>query len=257
MVQSFHLDLGHICLILVALHANGDSSYRDVSAIANLFVSTYHTDPVNICIITDNSSKITTTHGCRIVHVTCKSELLGAVEKNSTQMDENTHLIFSISAHGYSKVVSRRSSYELNGRTEFIRIRGDCVLDIELFQALYGPMKKSVKSLCLVDTCHSGTMLDLEYLSTDGEIFRRSRTPLDQRPDSVCISACNDNEYAGEDISDYAGWGGKLTCQFLDYLSVKPIRILYPLKMYKRIHDVFSRQSSQRTHPIISFNSFL
>lgn len=117
-------------------------------------------------------------------------------------------------------------------------------------------MHESIKSLCLVDTCHSGTMLDLEYLSTDGIHFTRSNTPLQHRPLSICISACNDDECTGEDISTFAGWGGKLTCQVLDYLTTRSgSRLLYPLEMYKEIRTIFQNQRIQRTQPIISFNN--
>lgn len=255
-VESFYINLNRVHAILVSTRANGDSSYRDASAIARILVSRYQIHPSTICIITDDARKIKP-NGCVIKHVKNKSELQTTIEQRVGQLNEGDHLIFSLSGHGYSKVVPSRSLYEMNGRSEFIQVNGDTVLDIELFQSLYGNMKNSIRSLCLIDTCHSGTMLDLEYTSVDGQQFRRSRTPLIRRPESVCISACNDNESAGEDVSNFAGWGGKLTCQFLDYLSMtnESVHLLYPLKMYKHIRNIFIHQSIQRTHPVISFNS--
>jgi hypothetical protein len=98
-------------------------------------------------------------------------------------------------------------------------------------------------------------MLDLEYLSTDGKKFIRSKTELKSRPRSVCISACADDELAGEDVSDYAGWGGKLTCQFVDYLDRSNNGIIDISKFYHQVRSTFDSQRLQKSHPIISYNA--
>jgi hypothetical protein len=133
-------------------------------------------------------------------------------------------------------------------------VGGQVTFDHELFDALYSRMRTEVVSLCLIDTCHSGTMLDLEYISTDGIKFVRSAKPQVIRPFSVSISACSDFELAGEDISVYAGWGGKLMCQFMDYLNVKESGI-HILSFYSQVRKVFMHQAMQASHPIISYNN--
>lgn len=257
-VSSFYLDLTrpNTRILLVSLRANGDSSYRDANAMSQLCIDNIHIPATNICIVTDTPSRIRTS-GVRVIEVRNKRDLIETIKDEIRVLPLNAQLIFSISAHGYSKRVHDRIPYELNGLSEYLLVRGECVLDCELFDAVYQNMHDSIKSLCLVDTCHSGTMLDLEYLSTDGVHFNRSRIPLQHRPLSICISACNDNENAGEDISDFGGWGGKLTCQVLDYLLTRPTEYkkFYPLDMYTYIQNIFQNQSYQRTHPVISFNT--
>jgi hypothetical protein len=144
----------------------------------------------------------------------------------------------------------------LNGRSECVLLRGVPIYDHELFTALYEHMSLETRSLCLIDTCHSGTMLDLEYLSSDGgKQFSRSLTPLIRRPLSVCISACDDSEFAGEDISTYGGWGGKLVCRYLDYVSAQ--RVPGPLDIpafHASVYRAFTHQRSQRSRPILSYN---
>ncbi len=82
--------------------------------------------------------------------------------------------------------------------------------------------------------------------------YKGSKTILQPRPFSVCISACNDDELAGEDVSDYGGWGGKLICQFLDRLhSNHRIEVM---GFYRRIRQLFAMQSTQAFHPVISYN---
>jgi hypothetical protein len=130
----------------------------------------------------------------------------------------------------------------------------EMITDAELFTALYSRMHDSVKSVCFIDTCHSGTMLDLEYMSNNGMTFHRSPLKNIQRPDSVCISACSDSELAGEDIGHYGGWGGKLTCALLDYLFVLPVKTLSPIEFYRSIYKIFTTQSIQKCVPFISYN---
>ena len=47
------------------------------------------------------------------------------------------------------------------------------VLDNDIRDSFYKNMNDDCMSLCLIDTCHSGTMLDLPYYSYDGINFKR------------------------------------------------------------------------------------
>ena len=92
---------------------------------------------------------------------------------------------------------------------------------------------------CLVDTCHSGTMLDFEC-------------PVTPRARAFAVSACSDQETAGEDISDFGGWGGKLCAQFFDYLGAEPEHQFDMLKFHAKAAAVFARQPMQRSTAVLS-----
>jgi hypothetical protein len=186
-----------------------------------------------------------------VVALQTSKDLLEQLQVYVSTIAPRSCLLFTMSSHGYSTVVPARSGVELNGRSEYVTVGHDRVFDTQLFQALYGTMRQDTISLCLVDTCHSGTMLDLEYISTDGTRFVRSGTPLTSRPLSVCISACNDDEQAGEDVSDFGGWGGKLTCAFLDQMKTSTFSIAV---FYRKILVDFTTQRYQASHPILSIN---
>lgn len=245
MIPIFPKNKSDLLVINVALEANGTSSYRDALAISELTKSKWGARNI---IITDAPGMFK----CPVLVTKSKKEFVSAL-KNSISTCKEQCVLFTLSSHGYSTVIPDRVKNELNGRSEFIKVGADRVLDYELFEAFYGCMGNNVQSLCLIDTCHSGTMLDLEYLSTDGEKFIRSKTELKSRPHSVCISACSDHELAGEDVSDYAGWGGKLTCQFVDFLNQSGSFIDIK-KFYRQVHRAFTSQRVQRSHPIISYN---
>ena len=253
-------------LVVVALSANGTSSYRDASALSRLFWEKFASPHCTIL-----SDRLDTLSHCapqaRKRLVKNRSDLLSELRNTIGAVPAKCNLVFSLSAHGYSKRLRARTNLEMNGRTEYVCVNGEHVLDVDLFDALYQTMHPSVKSLCLIDTCHSGTMLDLEYVSSDGRHFQRSHTPPGRSPETMCISACSDNELAGEDISGFGGWGGKLTCHVLDVLSQlasdrasdhtssgAPILLLEPCNLYDGIRSTFVAQSRQKSHPVLSYS---
>ena len=263
-VQRFSINLStETYLLILTLRANGESSYRDAAAFHRLFKNKYGTKHIHI--ITDTHARALKGLDDCYTFVQKKIELLDTIRTFVKNIPDGGSLLFCVSAHGYSKYVAERSTFELNNRTEYLQIGAEHILDTELFDSLYKDMKMSVRSLCLIDTCHSGTMLDLEFLSHDGIIFRRSNTPLKQRPQSVSISACTDDESAGEDISSYGGWGGKLTCHVLDYVFRLNGNTLYAWDLYISIRKAFLLRGAHEgvrssiigaatTHPIISYN---
>jgi hypothetical protein len=241
-------------LIAIALLANGLSSYRDASSIARISIMKWK---ARVTIITDRPDKLTLgplRPSIEVCGVQNARELLSTIDSCVAKLPKVSSLLFTISAHGYNTIVPERVAMEMNGCSDYIMVGNEKVFDHQLFEALYGKMSDGIDSLCLIDTCHSGTMLDLEYLSSDGKLFSRSKLAAKPRPFSVCISACNDQELAGEDISDYGGWGGKLGCQFMDYLQRTSSRTFRVLEFYMHIWRIFTSQVSQSSHPIISYN---
>jgi hypothetical protein len=254
-IENFNIQLTRTThLVIVALHANGASSYRDASAFTRICAKKF--GMVHMTIITDCMKKLDNYDpACTIHEVDTKKGLLNTISKQSSMILPCSDMLFVLSAHGYSKRYVPRVHQELNGRSEYIRIRGECVLDIELFSSLYDHMHIGVKSWCIVDTCHSGTMLDEEYITMDGgKSIKRSRTPLRKRPQSICISACGDSELAGEDVSDYGGWGGKLVCQVLDALYSHRGDVIHPYHVFTSIYSTFANQKTQRSHPVLGYN---
>ena len=52
------------------------------------------------------------------------------------------------------------------------------IRDDDLFNTLVGPMKKGVQLTCIMDCCHSGTILDLPYVfKADGEQTEMAPSP--------------------------------------------------------------------------------
>jgi len=212
-IRSFrfpsHKDTVHVLILCLA--ANGDSSYRDADSMARIMVERFR---AHVTILSDHPRRPfkTVSDLIRVHIVKNKDDCVHTIREVVGLLPEMSNLLFFISAHGYSQpAIGIHRDRELNGRSEYLKLGGMNLYDYELFSALYDNMRSDTRSLCLVDTCHSGTMLDLEYVSTDGgKTFKRSRQVLTNRPWSVCISACGDAESTGEDVSSYGGWGGQV-----------------------------------------------
>jgi hypothetical protein len=222
-------------LICVSLQANGESSYRDANNLARLGDQRF--EGAHIYQITDCPQHVTLGNVIE-VHTSKKllSELQGIVATTSPERD----ILMVISAHGYT-----------DGKQQCVHVNGTRATDVELREAFYAGMDDSCTSLVLIDTCHSGTMFDLPFLSLDGgHTGHHMEANEASRPNSWCIAACADNELAGEDVSDYGGWGGKLVCHTLDYLTVHSD--VHIIDFYQSVYGKFSHQGIQRSHPTLS-----
>lgn len=232
-------------VICVALQANGNSSYRDAISVRRLATEKWHSRCV---VITDSSAAVPSA-----IQVVTKLQLLNAVQIARSEKNAK-HVLFVLSAHGYQDKNITHTELELDHKTEYVLLGSQPVYDFELYQALFLDVDPSINYVCLIDTCHSGTMLDLQYISTDGYTATRSLNPVSPRNWSVCISAASDGEYAGEDVSYYGGWGGKLVASFLDYVSDSKSISFYPLHFYRFVLKLFVIQVQQCSHPVFSFH---
>lgn len=116
---------------------------------------------------------------------------------NKVKKDDSVFIF--ISGHGYQKV----SKEEKDNLDEYISFKSGIITDNILYQSLIEKLKDTSKRIvCLTDTCHSGTMFDLDEKS----IYKRN---------IFSLSACLDSQLDSCDISN-VGFGGSLTVHLLD-----------------------------------------
>ena len=70
--------------------------------------------------------------------------------------------------------------------------RNGQIRDDDIFKVLVKPLRSGVTMTCLMDCCHSGTVLDLPYRFTaDGDVMQRNdRFQLFDSPEGVMAAAC-------------------------------------------------------------------
>lgn len=114
------------------------------------------------------------------------------------------HVLISISSHGYQA----RSSdpKETDGMDEYFPFQGRRVYDNEV-ATWWSATEAHIT--CVVDTCHSGTMSDLDLVTLSSKIDTLR---------VVAVSACDDSQSSMDDIADMTGYGGGLVTKLSDHV---------------------------------------
>jgi hypothetical protein len=121
------------------------------------------------------------------------------------------NVIIMLAGHGYQK--QSKNDKEKDRMDEHISFDTGIIED-NYFRELVEKLieKNPTRIICLADTCHSGTMFDLDQICPRSNIST-----------ILSLSACQDRQYASCDISS-VGFGGALTVHLLDIKN--SIRIL-------------------------------
>ncbi|MFS7985702.1 hypothetical protein Hanom_Chr11g01001681 [Helianthus anomalus] len=130
---------------------------------------------------------------------------------------------------GHASQIPDEDGDEIDGYDEALcpldyRVAG-AILDDEINATIVAPLPHGVTLHCVVDTCFSGTLLDLPFLCTinrDG-LYKWEEHQLTNKGTrggkAVCISACADDQYSG-DTSAFTGKAiGALTFSFIQTIE--------------------------------------
>ncbi|KAG8063179.1 hypothetical protein GUJ93_ZPchr0003g18358 [Zizania palustris] len=149
--------------------------------------------------------------------------------------DAGDSLVFHFSGHGVQKLDV--NGEEVDGYDEALCPldfeQSGKILDDEINEAIVRPLGPGVKLHAIIDTCHSGTILDLSYLC------RLSRTGYWQwehhspRQDlekgtsgglAISISGCSDNQTSADSsgFPDEAAGVGAMTYSFIKAVESEP-----------------------------------
>ena len=167
-------------------------------------------------------------------------------------------LWLSFSGHGGQTMKNYALVHEVDFKSEGLVptdfYKSGFVTDDELFQHLVAKLPKTNKLFALIDSCHSGTMLDLPltYKSCSGEVVG---TPDPERPEVLMLSGCLDSQYSAD--AYFAGaFEGALTfsfmkamneCRELNY-SLSPEQLSPMLISYLRTNNFDQKPTFSFTH---------
>lgn len=105
--------------------------------------------------------------------------------------DESPYpLIVYISGHGGQIEDTGRD--ERDGKDEYIPAGNGMLVDDELTAALMHPTKRVI---CVTDTCHSGTLLDLNYAHNEEEFYLNRESLVPETP-TYYFGSCIDGSYS-------------------------------------------------------------
>ena len=218
--------------VLVGVSYTGTSyelkgTVKDVELMRNLLCDKFGFPGDSILVLTEESDDAS--------RVPTRENLLQAMRWLVAGCDAGDSLVFHFSGHGVQKLDT--AGDEVDGYNEALcpldfEDKGK-ILDDEINETIVRPLGPGVKLHAIIDTCHSGTILDLRYLC------RLSRTGYWQwenhvRPGkpkgtngglAISISGCNDDQKSSESsvqgFSDTAAIGA-MTDSFIRAVESEP-----------------------------------
>jgi metacaspase-1 len=187
---------------------------NDALNIRALLQNQYNYDIQNIQLLTDDTHTKPT-----------RQNILNELTKMLEQSIKGDKLVFFFSGHG-SQILDK-SGDELDGLDELIiPIDLKYILDDEIKAILDKHLKEGVQLFSLIDSCHSGTILDLKYNYLDTENSQNitiNSNVKETKGQAIMISGCSDPQYSIdavlEDSDGNRTNAGAMTFSFLHSLE--------------------------------------
>lgn len=151
-----------------------------------------------------------------------RSNVFRLIAETTAKLQKGDLLLFHISSHGMQ--VKDKNGDERDGKDEAIVVSGlngpEVITDDELRKALVNTVPPGVVLRAVLDTCCSGTALDLPFLYKKGSVCNRENTqPLPGSHDVLSISGCMDNGTSADAIDSNNLPAGAMTSALLDVLQ--------------------------------------
>ena len=149
-----------------------------------------------------------------------KKNILDSLKLMLKKAKSGDQCVFTYSGHGFQTYNSDGS--EIDGRDEcLLSCKLEKISDNELKSLINTYLKKGVKLFCLMDCCHSGTILDLrynyKYTILNREFYENKKETIPQG-EVVMISGCMDKQYS-MDAYIKNKYQGAMTNSFLENVS--------------------------------------
>ena len=167
---------------------------------------------------------------------TTRENILKSIEWLVKKADEGFgSLWFQYSGHGY--YFKDQNGDELDGMDEcIVTCDNYAILDDEFRANLVNKLRGDARLFCIMDCCHSGTMLDLCYKynkNGDKLVLENSAKPT---CNIIALSGCRDDQTSADANFD-DGWAGALTKCLLNTLN----KFSYKPKLFELLRDIHNQ----------------
>lgn len=187
----------------------------------------------NITILTDNTNNKPT----KVNMVSAIITFVQDIKKSNTKT-----AWFSFSGHGY--YIQDDSSDEMDGHDEVIvpldYAESGVITDDEIYDLLIKEIPLDCKLFCIVDSCHSGTAMDLPLkYDSEMDVCHNQKMIDRQLPNVIKLSGCRDTQTSAD---AYIGdqYQGALTSTFLSSIgSCSSIQLLQ--HVHEKLKETFTQ----------------
>mmetsp|Transcript_12088 Transcript_12088/g.29299 ORF Transcript_12088/g.29299 Transcript_12088/m.29299 type:complete len:207 (+) Transcript_12088:3-623(+) len=98
--------------------------------------------------------------------------------------------------------------------------RAGQITDDEIADIVVRPLPEGARLTCLMDSCHSGTGLDLPWTWVPGRGWREDTNPFHSRGDVQMFSGCEDHQTSSDGGSYYGQRAGAMTTAFCETMRM-------------------------------------
>ena len=170
---------------------------------------------------------------------------------------EGDILFFQFSGHGGQQI--DELGIEDDGLNETILPvdHSTCgqISDDVIWSTLVHPVPDGVKLIALMDSCHSGTGLDLPYnYNPKKSLWNEDRNPSHSAGDVIQISGCEDNQLSADAHGKDGKAGGAMTKAFVKAMVLNP-NATYE-KILQAMHEILKAESFKQTPQLTASQRF-
>ena len=151
-----------------------------------------------------------------------RTNILNELTKLIDATQDGDISFFSISSHG--SYIKDFNKDELDGLDEYINTYDDLDILDDKLKTIILKLKKNATLFAFIDTCFSGTMLDLKYSymnSSENDNFTENLKNLETQGSIFMISGSSENQYSMDTVIDDEPCGAGTT-SLLKSLQKKP-----------------------------------
>jgi hypothetical protein len=233
---------------------------NDVTNLKNLLIKNKHFDQKELVLMTDKEPLSSPLYPTKQKIINQLNQLVTFA--NSCPTNQQVQLFFSYSGHGSYVVDS--SGDEVDGRDEVLcpvdYQQNGFIVDDYIRANIIDKLGSNVTLICLFDSCHSGTVLDLRYTyQCDGNQTCITQNNINETQCTVVmISGCRDDQTSA-DAHVARSYQGAMTAAFLanysNTISTENlvIRMKNWLKIggYSQIPQLATGRSISVTNPFV------
>jgi hypothetical protein len=181
-----------------------------------------------------------------------KDNIIKELSNFLRQSKDGDTLYIHYSGHG-SNVID--SNGDENDKKDETIVTTDLlnITDDELNKIIKENLKSNSKLFAVFDSCHSGSILDLDYILKDNKLYKSSSQSLSQN--IVLISGCRDEQYSQE-VTTSNGSNGLLTTSLYNNLCFSSNNNISWIQLVSNIKNLLKNIGAEQV-PQLSCSSVI
>jgi len=150
------------------------------------------------------------------------NNIIKELKKLINNSAEGDFIVFTFSGHGFN--IIDKNNDELDGYDECIYTIDDNYISDDQFKEIVLLIKPGVTLVAIIDSCNSGTVLDLPYQYMDSsnyDNYTENKKELETKGNVIMISGCADYQTSADTVVDDKAYGA-MTNALLETLINSP-----------------------------------